>query len=387
MNLHEYQAKEILQKYGVATPDFMVVDDYMQVEQACSDLGGNKWVVKAQVHAGGRGKAGGVKVSADKQELTDFVRNLQGTRLITYQTDQTGQPINQFLIEKASDIAQELYFGLTIDRSLKQVVCLISKAGGMDIEKVSAENPNAIIKKRIEPMLKGLDFQAKEIGFELGFNKDLLQQFTVAFKKLVNLFFEKDLTMLEINPLAITNDNQILCLDAKFDVDNNALFRQKELLHLRDLTQENEIEVEASKFGLNYISLDGNIACMVNGAGLAMATMDMIALYGGSPANFLDVGGSTNSEKVARAFKIILSNEKVKVVFINIFGGIVKCDIIASGVLEAIAEVGTSLPIIVRLEGNNSNIARQMLNDSGVSNIVVAETSSIAAQKAVELAK
>lgn len=364
MNLHEYQAKTLFAEYGIAVPDYRVISQLSQVKAKLDDLGGDKWVVKAQVHAGGRGKAGGVRVIDTIEEVENFVSSMLGTNLVTFQTDENGQPVHQMLIEQPCDIARELYLGAVIDRSLRQIVFMASTEGGMEIEKVAEETPEKIIKAAINPVAGLQGYQSRDLAFALGLEGNQIKQFSRILNGLAKLFVEKDLSLLEINPLVVTKQGDLLCLDAKINIDESALYRHADLEELRDFTQEDEREVRAKEWDLNYISLDGEIGCMVNGAGLAMATMDLIKLHGGSPANFLDVGGTATKERVAEAFKIILSDEKVKGILVNIFGGIVRCDIIAEGIAAAVQEVGVEVPVVVRLEGNNAKLGLEILDNS-----------------------
>jgi succinyl-CoA synthetase beta subunit len=389
MNLHEYQAKALLRKYGVPVPRGEVASHAEEAVQVATNLGGGRWVVKAQVHAGGRGKAGGVKIVSDMTALTQAVQGLIGTNLVTYQTDAKGQPVNQVLIEEPSDIKRELYLGAVIDRATRRVTFMASTEGGVEIEKVAEETPEKILKVSIDPMLGVMPFQCRDIGFQLGLNTDQIKQFTHLMMALGKMFVECDLALLEINPLVVTGEGNLVCLDGKINIDANALYRQPELRAMRDTTQEDERENRAHNWELNYIALDGDIGCMVNGAGLAMATMDLIKLHGGNPANFLDVGGGATKERVTEAFKIILSDEKVKGILINIFGGIVRCDMIAEGIMSAVAEVGVNIPVVVRLEGNNAELAAKILRESGL-NIIAADGFDDAARrivKAVEAVK
>lgn len=382
MNLHEYQAKELFSSYGLPVPRGEVaysVDDALQV---VSTLSGTRWVVKAQVHAGGRGKAGGVKLVSTKEALAEYTQSLLGTRLVTYQTDAEGQPVNAVLVEETSDIARELYLGAVIDRASRRVVFMASTEGGVDIEKVAHETPEKIFKVVVDPLVGVQPFQCREVGFKLGLNAEQLKQFTQLMQGLGKMFVECDLSLLEINPLVVTKAGQLVCLDGKINIDDNALFRQHKLKAMRDTTQENERENRAHDWELNYIPLDGEIGCMVNGAGLAMATMDVIKLHGGDPANFLDVGGGATKERVSEAFKIILSDSKVKGILVNIFGGIVRCDLIAEGILSAVQEVQVQVPVVVRLEGNNAELGATILNDSGL-NVIAATSLNDAAKKIV----
>ena len=385
MNLHEYQAKHLFEKFGMPVPDYRVVSSVGDVQAALNSLGGKSWVVKAQVHAGGRGKAGGVKLVNSVDEASHLVGKLLGTRLVTYQTRADGQPINRILLEGICDIARELYLGAVIDRATRRVVIMASTEGGVDIEKTAAETPEKILRTTVDPMLGLMPYQCRNLGFGLGLTGDQINQFTKLLTGLARLFQERDLGLVEINPLVVTKEGKLICLDGKINVDDNALYRQPELMEMRDASQEDERENRAKEWELNYIALDGNIGCMVNGAGLAMATMDMIKLHNGDPANFLDVGGGATKERVAEAFKIILSDTKVKTVLVNIFGGIVRCDLIAEGIIGAIQEVGVSIPIVVRLEGNNAEKGFELLDKSGL-NLITAHGLTEAAKKAVAAA-
>jgi len=386
MNLHEYQAKGLFKSFGMPVPNNTVVRDVSEVDDAIASLQGATWVVKAQVHAGGRGKAGGVKLSSDKAEVKDIVGSMLGTSLVTFQTDEKGQPINQVLIEETCNIENELYLGAVIDRATQRVVIMASTEGGMNIETVAHETPEKILKTQINPLVGLMPFQARELAFGLGLTGDQIKQFGKLASGLAKLFVEKDLSLVEINPLVVTKEGDLLCLDGKINIDDNAMYRHKDLDALHDATQEDDKENEAKEWDLNYIALDGQIGCMVNGAGLAMATMDLIKLHGGEPANFLDVGGTATKERVAEAFKIILSDTNVKTVLVNIFGGIVRCDLIAEGVIGAIKEVGITIPVVVRLEGNNAELGLQIIADSGL-NLITASGLTEAAEKAVEVAK
>lgn len=372
MNLHEYQAKQLLKQYNVPAPGGEIAANAEEAVAAAKRLGGDAWVVKAQVHAGGRGKAGGVKFVTKLDDVEQISRNLLGKRLVTYQTDAKGQPVNLVLISEPTDIERELYLGAVVDRAHRRVVFMASTEGGVEIEKVAEEHPEKIHHIVVDPLVGVMPYQARELGFALKLTSDQLKQFTHIMAQLGKMFVECDLSMLEINPLVVRTDGNLTCLDAKIVLDSNALYRQPELRAMRDTSQEDERENRALDWELNYISLDGDIGCMVNGAGLAMATMDLIKLHGGNPANFLDVGGGATKERVTEAFKIILSDENVKGILVNIFGGIVRCDMIAEGILSAVAEVGVSLPVVVRLEGNNAELAATILNDSGL-NIIAAK--------------
>ncbi len=385
MNLHEYQAKQLFENYSLPVPKGEVITDISQVSNAIDKLSSDRWVVKAQIHAGGRGKAGGVKLVDSKKEALEMVASFMGTNLITFQTDKSGQPVNTMLIEEVCSIKTELYLGAVIDRSSQRVVFMVSIEGGMEIEKVAEETPEKIIKIAIDPTLGVMPYQIRELSFALGLSKTQTSQLGKMLINLYKMFFDKDLSLLEINPLVVTNDGDLLCLDAKVNIDSNALFRQKELLDIRDITQEDKRELEAQEWELNYISLDGNVGCMVNGAGLAMATMDLIKLHGGNPANFLDVGGGATAERVAKALKIIISDAKVKSILINIFGGIVRCDLIADGIIEAIKSVDIDIPLIVRLEGNNAKLGLNKLKNCDF-DIKVADTLTKGAKLAIEAA-
>lgn len=384
MNLHEYQAKELFTQYGLPVPAGEVAYTAEEALVIANKLGGEQWVVKAQVHAGGRGKAGGVKLVSSKEALMQAAKALLGTRLVTFQTDEHGQPVNRLLIAATCDITKELYLGAVLDRAKRRVVIMASTEGGVEIEEVAAKHPEKIMKVVVDPLVGVMPYQAREVGFSLGLTADQIKQFIPIMVGLGRLFTECDLSLVEINPLVITPSGDLVCLDGKVTVDDNALYRQPKLRAMRDTTQENERENRAHDWELNYIPLDGDIGCMVNGAGLAMATMDLIKLHGGNPANFLDVGGGATKERVTEAFKIILSDEKVKGVLVNIFGGIVRCDLIADGIIEAVNEVGIKVPVVVRLEGNNAELGAQKLNQSSL-NIVAANGLTDAAKRVVEL--
>lgn len=366
MNLHEYQAKGIFSDFGIPVPQGQVASSIVEVEHAAQALGGERWVVKAQVHAGGRGKAGGVKLVSSVAELKEVADSLFGTRLVTHQSGPEGQPINQLLIEEVGDIARELYLSVVIDRGSKRVIFMASTEGGMDIEKVAAETPEKITTISISPVAGLQAYQCRQLAFSLGLEGAQVRELSIILNGIYNLFISRDASMVEINPLVVTGEGHLIALDAKINLDDSALYRQPKMAQLRDPSQEDEREHLADQHELNYVHLDGSIGCMVNGAGLAMATMDLIKLKGGNPANFLDVGGGTTAEKVAEAFKLILSDEKVKAILINIFGGIVRCDLIAEGIIAAITEVDTKVPVVVRLEGTNVELGRQMLADSGL---------------------
>jgi len=382
MNLHEYQAKQVFASYNMPVPNNQVVEKVSEVSAALAKLSGERWVVKAQVHAGGRGKAGGVKLLDSADAVSQAVRDMLGTKLVTYQTNEAGQPINQVLIEEISNIDRELYLGAVIDRSSQRVVIMASTEGGMEIEKVAAETPEKILKTTINPLTGLQPYQSRELAFGLGLQGDLIKQFVRLLDGFAKMFVEKDLSLVEINPLVVTAEGQLICLDGKINIDDNALYRQKAVYAMRDETQEDERENRAKEWDLNYISLDGDIGCMVNGAGLAMATMDLIKLCGGEPANFLDVGGGATKERVSEAFKIILSDSNVKGILVNIFGGIVRCDLIAEGIIGAVEEVHVNVPVVVRLEGNNAELGSRLLSESGV-NIIAANDLTDAAKKIV----
>lgn len=384
MNLHEYQAKQLFQQFGIAVPDGIVADSLAAALAAADTLGGNEWMVKAQVHAGGRGKAGGVKRVTGPGELQTVVESLLQTQLVTHQTGPAGQPINQLLIERPTGIVRELYLGMLVDRARERLVCMASEAGGMDIEDVARTRPEKILTLEINPVTGLMPFQCRQLAFALGLDVQV-KQLGQIMQGMFKLFMTNDLSLIEVNPLVVTSNHTLLALDAKINTDDNAHYRHPALIELRDSTQEDEREHRASRFGLNYVSLDGNIACMVNGAGLAMATMDLIQLHGGEPANFLDVGGGTTADKVAEAFKLILSDTKVRAILVNIFGGIVRCDLIAEGIIQAVREVELAIPVIVRLEGTNVEQGRQLLAESGLA-ITSATGLTDAAQKAVAAA-
>ena len=386
MNLHEYQGKALFKEYGLPVSKGIVITDSNDAHKACREIGGSKWVAKAQVHAGGRGKSGGVKLVNNPDEAKEFAQNWLGKRLITYQTDAKGQLVSSILIEECTDIDKELYLSAVIDRGSRKITFIGSSEGGVNIEEVAEKMPEKIIYEEIDPLCGPMGFKARKISKVLELNPDQTKQFSKMFNGLVNLFIEKDLSLLEINPLVITSGGNLHCLDAKINIDSNALFRQKEIQDMHDPSQEDPREYEASKNDLSYVSLDGNIGCMVNGAGLAMGTMDTIKHFGGNPANFLDVGGTATQERVAKAFKIILDDKDVKVVLVNIFGGIVRCDLIAEGIIAAINEVGVEIPVVVRLEGNNADIGSDILQNSGIE-IKSINNLADAAKAAVELSK
>ncbi|AOS98697.1 Succinyl-CoA ligase [ADP-forming] subunit beta [Microbulbifer aggregans] len=386
MNLHEYQGKQLFAAYGLPVSKGIAAETPAAAAAAADEIGGDKWVVKAQVHAGGRGKAGGVKLVDSKAEIEEFAKKWLGERLVTYQTDENGQPVSRILVESCTDIAQELYLGAVVDRSTRRIVFMASTEGGVEIEKVAEETPEKILKATIDPLVGAQPYQARELAFKLGLNPTQVKQFTKIFLGLAKMFEEKDLALLEINPLVITDEGNLHCLDAKVVIDSNALYRHADLREMHDPTQEDAREAHAAKWDLNYVALDGNIGCMVNGAGLAMGTMDIVNLHGGKPANFLDVGGGATKERVVEAFKIILSDENVKAVLINIFGGIVRCDMIAEGVIGAVKEVGVKIPVVVRLEGNNADLGAKVLSESGL-NIIAATSLTDAAQQVVKAAE
>ena len=386
MNLHEYQAKNLLRKYGVPVPSSEVVWNSDDAVDAANKLGGGRWVVKAQVHAGGRGKAGGVRLVDTTEELRTAAKDLIGTRLVTFQTDEHGQPVNQVLIEEPSDIAQELYLSAVIDRASQRIVMMASTEGGMEIEEVAEKTPEKILKVTVNPFVGLQPYQCRKLFFGLKLDNSLLRSFTKILLDLYRLFIERDFSLLEINPLVVTKSGELICLDAKINIDDNALYRQSEIREMRDTTQEDDRETRAQQWELSYIALEGDIGCMVNGAGLAMATMDLIKLNGGRPANFLDVGGSATQERVTEAFKIIVSDKNVKGILVNIFGGIVRCDLIADGIIAAVEDVGVKVPVVVRLEGNNADLGAKKLADSGL-NIIAANGFSDAAKQIVEQVK
>jgi len=385
MNLHEYQGKALFAEYGLPVSAGHAVDTPKAAVEAAQRIGGDVWVVKAQVHAGGRGKAGGVKLVKTADEIHDFAQGWLGKHLVTYQTDEKGQPVTKILVEACTDIADELYLGAVLDRATQRIVFMASTEGGVEIEKVAEETPEKILKAAIDPLVGPQPYQGRELAFSLGLKGIQIKQFVSIFMGLARLFKEKDLALIEVNPLVITAEGNLHCLDAKVVVDSNALYRHADLEAMRDPSQEDEREAHAAQWDLNYVALDGNIGCMVNGAGLAMGTMDIVKLHGGSPANFLDVGGGATKERVTEAFKIILSDDNVNAVFINIFGGIVRCDLIAEGVIGAVEEVGVTVPVVVRLEGNNADIGQQALADSGL-NIIAASSLTDAAQQVVAAA-
>jgi succinyl-CoA synthetase beta subunit len=382
MKIHEYQGKEIFRQYGMKTPRGLAAFSVDEALDAAKKLGGKVWVVKAQIHAGGRGKGGGVKVAKSLDEVRSFSKKILGMNLVTHQTGPQGQKVRRLLIEEGADIKKELYVGMVVDRGTQKVVLMASSEGGMDIEEVAAKTPEKIKKVFIDPVQGLADADADEIALGIGIPQASVAQGRAIFKALYKCFWETDASLAEINPLILTGKNEVIALDSKLNFDDNALFRHPEIAALRDLDEEDPFEIQASKYELNYISLDGNIACMVNGAGLAMATMDTIKLFGGAPANFLDVGGSATAERVTAAFKIMLSNKKVKAILVNIFGGIMKCDTIATGVVAAARQVNLSVPLVVRMKGTNEDLGKQILKDSGLP-IISADNMADAAKKVV----
>jgi len=386
MNLHEYQAKQIFATYGLPVSQGIAASTAHEAVAAADEIPGDNCVVKAQVHAGGRGKAGGVKLVSSKAEIEEFARKWLGNRLVTYQTDAKGQPVSRILVESCTDIANELYLGGVVDRGTQRIVIMASTEGGVEIEKVAHETPEKILKAEIDPLVGPQPYQAREIAFKLGLEGVQIKQFTKIFMGLVKIFMEKDVALCEVNPLVIKEDGDLHCLDAKLVIDSNAVYRHPDLHEMADLTQEDEREAHAAQWDLNYVALDGNIGCMVNGAGLAMGTMDIVNLHGGKPANFLDVGGGATKERVAEAFKIILSDDNVKAVLVNIFGGIVRCDMIAEGIIGAVEEVGVTIPVVVRLEGTNAEEGKKVLAESSL-NIQAATSLTEAAQLVVKAAE
>ncbi len=385
MNLHEYQGKQLFKEFGLPVSEGYACDTADEAVEAAKRIGGDIWVVKCQVHAGGRGKAGGVKLVKSLDDVRAFAEQWLGKNLVTFQTDEKGQPVAKILVESCTDIADELYLGAVVDRASRKIVFMASTEGGVEIEKVAEETPEKILKVEIDPTVGAQPFQGRELGFKLGLSADQVKQFTKIFLGLAKMFEQYDLALLEINPLVITDEGNLHCLDAKVGIDSNALYRQPKIREMHDPSQDDAREAEAAKWELNYVALDGNIGCMVNGAGLAMGTMDIVKLSGGEPANFLDVGGGATKERVSEAFKIILSDSSVKAVLVNIFGGIVRCDMIAEGIIGAVEEVGVKVPVVVRLEGNNAELGTQKLNESGL-NIIAAESFSDAADKVVAAA-
>jgi succinyl-CoA synthetase beta subunit len=386
MNLHEYQGKQLFKEYGLPVSEGYAADTPQDAVDAAKKIGGEEWVVKCQVHAGGRGKAGGVKLVKDKDAIKAFAENWLGKNLVTFQTDENGQPVSKILVESCTDIANELYLGAVVDRTTRRVVFMASTEGGVEIETVAEETPEKILKAEIDPIVGPQPYQAREMAFKLGLSGVQIKQFTKIFLGLAKMFEDLDVALIEINPLVIKEDGDLHCLDAKLAIDGNALYRQPKVKAMQDPSQEDEREAHAAQFELNYVALDGNVGCMVNGAGLAMGTMDIVNLHGGKPANFLDVGGGATKERVAEAFKIILSDDNVKAVLVNIFGGIVRCDMIAEGIIGAVKEVGVNVPVVVRLEGTNAELGREVLANSGL-DIIAAESLTDAAQKVVAAAE
>ena len=386
MNLHEYQAKSLFREYGISVSKGIPVIRSSEIEEAINSLKGDRWIVKAQVHAGGRGKAGGVELVNTIAEAEAFTEKWLGKNLVTYQTDEKGQPVNTILIEECINIDEELYLGAVIDRTSQRLVFMASQEGGINIEEVAASTPEKIFQVSINPLKGPSSNEADQLSSLLDLNEVQKGQFKDLYLSLAKMFIEKDLSLLEINPLVIDTEGNLICLDAKVNIDSNALYRQKSLAEMNDISQEDESESHASKWNLSYVSLDGNIGCMVNGAGLAMGTMDIIKLNGGEPANFLDVGGAADSERVSEAFKIILSDKAVAAVLINIFGGIVRCDVIADGIIEAIKQIGVDIPVVVRLEGNNAELGAKKLSNSGL-NIISASGLEEAAKLAVDASR
>ena len=385
MNLHEYQAKQLFREFGLPVSNGEAADSADAAVEAAKKIGGDKWVVKCQVHAGGRGKAGGVKLVSSLDEVRAFADKWLGQNLVTYQTDEKGQPVSKISVEDLTEIDQELYLGAVVDRETRKIVFMASTEGGVDIEKVAEETPEKILKAVVDPTVGAQPYQGRELGFKLGLNPEQVKQFTKIFLGLAKMFEQYDFALLEINPLVITDKGDLHCLDGKINIDSNALYRQPKIKEFHDPSQEDAREAHAASFELNYVALDGNIGCMVNGAGLAMGTMDIVKLNGGEPANFLDVGGGATKERVSEAFKIILSDDNVKAVLVNIFGGIVRCDMIAEGIIGAVEEVGVKVPVVVRLEGNNAELGTEKLKDSGL-NIIAATSLTDAALKVVEAA-
>lgn len=386
MNIHEYQGKEILKQYGVKVPEGRVAFTVDEAVEAAKELGTQVVVVKAQIHAGGRGKAGGVKVAKNLDEVRTYAQEILGKVLVTHQTGPEGKEVKRLLIEQGCDIKKEYYVGVVVDRTTGSVVMMASEEGGTEIEEVAAKTPEKIFKEVIDPVTGLNAFQARRLAYAINIPKELINKAAKFMMSLYQAFVEKDCSIAEINPLVVTGDGEVMALDAKLNFDSNALYRHPDIVALRDLDEEDEKEIEASKYDLSYIALDGNIGCMVNGAGLAMATMDIVKFYGGDPANFLDVGGGATEEKVTEAFKIILRDEKVKGIFVNIFGGIMKCDVIANGVVNAAKQIKLDKPLVVRLEGTNVELGKKILNESGL-NIVAAESMADGAEKIVSLVK
>ncbi|NOU93447.1 ADP-forming succinate--CoA ligase subunit beta [Paenibacillus sp. LMG 31456] len=384
MNIHEYQGKQVLKQYGVAVPEGKVAFTVDEAVEAAKQLGTSVVVVKAQIHAGGRGKAGGVKIAKNLDEVRTYAQEILGKVLVTHQTGPEGKEVKRLLIEQGCDIKKEYYVGVVVDRGTGRVVMMVSEEGGTEIEEVAEHSPEKIFKEVIDPAIGLQAFQARKLAYAINIPSELVNKTVKFMIALYTAFVEKDCSIAEINPLVVTGGGDVMALDAKMNFDSNALYRHKDILELRDLEEEDAKEIQASKYDLSYIALEGNIGCLVNGAGLAMATMDIIKYYGGDPANFLDVGGGATAEKVTEAFKIILSDEAVKGIFVNIFGGIMKCDVIANGVVEAAKQVGLSRPLVVRLEGTNVDLGKKILNESGL-NIVAADSMADGAQKIVAL--
>jgi len=385
MNLHEYQSKRLFAEYGIPVPRGIPAGSPNEAVKAAQELGGALWVVKAQVHAGGRGKAGGVKLAKSMDEVREHARGMLGKRLVTHQSGPDGLPVNVVYVEQGSDIDRELYLSMLVDREVNRVSFIASAAGGMDIEKVAEETPEKIFSVAVAPDAGLQDYQARQLAFGLGLDKKQMRQFGDLVQRLYRLYIDADASLIEVNPLITTKAGDIVALDGKINIDGSALFRQSQIAAMRDSSQEDDAEREAAEHDLNYVSLDGNIACMVNGAGLAMATMDLIKLHGGDPANFLDVGGGATAERVSEAFKLVLSNDNVAAILVNIFGGIVRCDLIAEGIITAVKEVGVSVPVVVRLEGTNVEKGRALLADSGL-DIIAADDLTDAAKKSVAAA-
>ena len=387
MNIHEYQAKQLFKNYGVTIPHGTMVETPEQALDAARDIDSQKWVVKAQVHAGGRGKGGGVKIASSLEDVKTIAENMLGMKLVTHQTGTKGKLVQKIYIEEVAPIKKEYYLGLVLDRGAEMPVMIASTEGGMEIEKVAEESPEKIIKVRIDPLIGFRNFHGVELANGLGLDKIQSRNFAQFARALYKLYKEKDASLIEINPLVLKDDDTFIALDAKINFDDNALFRHPDILEMHDLSEEEPTELEASNFNLNYIKLDGNVGCMVNGAGLAMSTMDIIKIKGGEPANFLDVGGDASAETVAKGFEIILRDKNVKAIFVNIFGGIVRCDRIANGILDAAKETNVSVPVVVRLDGTNADIALEILQKAHIPNIISASSLADGAQKAVEAAK
>ncbi len=386
MKIHEYQAKEILKKFGVAVPKGRVAFTPEEAVEVAKEIGGSAWVVKAQIHAGGRGKAGGIKLAKSIDEVYEHAKNMIGSKLVTYQTGPEGKIVRKVLVEEALNIQKELYVGVTLDRSSSKNVVMVSSEGGVEIEQVAMESPEKILKEYVDPKVGFMPYQARRLAFGLGLDGEAFKNAVKFLLALYKAYEETDASLAEINPLVLTTDGQVLALDAKMNFDDNALFRHPEIVEMRDIDEEDPLEVEASKYNLNYIRLNGNVGCMVNGAGLAMATMDLIKLAGGEPANFLDVGGGAKTETVEQGFRIILSDPNVKAILINIFGGIVRCDRVAMGVVEAAKKVGVNVPVVIRLEGTNAEEGARILKESGL-NFIVADGFKDAAEKVVNVLK